>query len=70
MWILSMSPEYPGEKETGAHSSILAWRIPGTSEPPWGHKRVRHDLAMKQQQIYFRCNLSTSFVCMDVRVGL
>ena len=37
------------------HSSILAWEIPWTEEPggrqSWGHKRVRHDLATKQQQI-------------------
>ena len=36
------------------HSSILGWRIPWTGEPagysPWGHKRVRHDLATKKQQ--------------------
>ena len=54
MWILSMSPEDPLMKETAAHSSSLAWRIPGTEEPPWGRKRVRYDLATKQQQIYFR----------------
>ena len=31
------------------HSSILAWEIPWTEEPgglhPWGHRRVKHDLA-------------------------
>ena len=35
------------EKETAAHSSVLAWRIPGTGEPgglPFmGLHRVRHD---------------------------
>ena len=29
------------EKEMAAHSSVLAWRIPGMGEPgalpPWGH---------------------------------
>ena len=35
------------EKEMATHSSILAWRIPGTEEPGglrsmWSH-RVRHD---------------------------
>ena len=39
------------------HSIILAWEIPRTEEPgglnsPWGDKRVRHDLATKQQRIY------------------
>ena len=35
------------EKETGTHSSVLAWRIPGTGElgglPSLGSHRVRHD---------------------------
>ena len=34
------------EKEMATHSSILAWRMPGTEEPagysPWG-RRVGHD---------------------------
>ena len=39
-----------------AHSSILAWEIPWTEEPgglysPWSRKRVRHDLATKQQSL-------------------
>ena len=39
------------------HSSILDWRIPWTEEPgglqsiPCSHKRVRRDLATKQQKI-------------------
>ena len=35
------------EKEMATHSSILAWRIPGTEEPGgqqfWGLHRVKHD---------------------------
>ena len=35
------------EKEMAAHSSVLAWRIPGTREPgglpSMGWHRVRHD---------------------------
>ena len=35
------------EKEMAAHSSVLAWRIPGTEKPgglpPMGSHRVRHD---------------------------
>ena len=35
------------EKETATHSSVLAWRIPGTGEPgglpSLGSHRVRHD---------------------------
>ena len=38
----------------GAHSSILAWRIPWTEEAgrlrSMGSQRVRHDLATEQQQ--------------------
>ena len=32
-WVWSLSWEYPLEKETDIHSSILAWRIPWTEEP-------------------------------------
>ena len=35
------------EKEMATHSSILAWRVPGTEEPvglpSMGSHRVRHD---------------------------
>ena len=35
------------EKEMATHSSVLAWRIPGTAEPgrlpPMGSLRVGHD---------------------------
>ena len=38
---------YALEKEMATHSSVLAWRIPGTVEPgglPYmGSHRVRHD---------------------------
>ena len=33
---------YALEKDMATHSSVLAWRIPGTEEPggysPWGHQ--------------------------------
>ena len=39
--------EDPLEKEMATHSSILAWRIPGTEEPsglpPMGSHRVDHN---------------------------
>ena len=45
MWETCVRPlggEDPLEKGKATHSSILAWRIPGTEEPggynPWGHK--------------------------------
>ena len=33
MWVRSLGWEDPLEKETETHSSVLAWRIPGTGEP-------------------------------------
>jgi len=39
-WVQSLGPEDPLEKEMAVHSSILAWRIPGTIVgcSPLGHK--------------------------------
>jgi len=46
-WVRSLGREDPLEKETAAHSSILAWKITWTEEPGWlqsmGSQRVRHD---------------------------
>ena len=48
-WIPSLGREDPLEKGMASHSSILAWRIPGTGEPGGlpsvGLHRVGHDLA-------------------------
>ena len=41
-WVRSLGWEDPLEKEKATHSSILAWRIPGTIES-MGLQRVRHD---------------------------
>ena len=42
------------EKEMATHSSVLAWETPWQRSlvgyKAWGGKRVRHDLATKQQQ--------------------
>ena len=47
MGIRSLGQEDPLEKEMTTHSSILAWRIPGTEQPGGlqsaGSQRVRHD---------------------------
>ena len=32
-WVLSLGREDPLEEEMATHSSVLAWRIPGTEEP-------------------------------------
>ena len=55
MQVRSLGQEDPLEKEMATHSSSLARKIPWIEEPgglysPRGHKRVRHDLRIKQQQ--------------------
>ena len=61
------------EKEMASHSSVLAWRIPGTGEPgglPFmGSHRVGHDwrdlaAATAAQCLYF------TFVSVDTHTGL
>ena len=46
-WVRSLGWEDPLEKEMATHSSVLAWRIPGTGEagglPSMGSHRVGHD---------------------------
>ena len=46
-WVRSLGQEDPLEKEMATHSSILAWRIPGTEEPSglpsMGSHRVGHN---------------------------
>ena len=46
-WVQSLCQEDPLEKEMATHSSILAWRIPGTEEPgglqSTGSQRIGHD---------------------------
>ena len=45
--VRSLGKEDLLEKETGTHSSTLAWKIPWTEEPgrlqPMGSQRVGHD---------------------------
>ena len=48
-WVRSLGQEDPQEEGLETHSSILAWRIPGTGKPGGllptieGSHRVRHD---------------------------
>ena len=53
----SLCWEDPLEKEMATLSSILVWEIPWTEEPDrlqsMGSKRVRRDLATKQQHIVY-----------------
>ena len=52
--VQSLDGEDPLEEKMATHSSILAWKVPWpktlVGHSPKGHKRVRHDLATKQQQ--------------------
>ena len=45
--VQTLSLEDPLEEEMATHSSVLAWRIPGTAEPSglpsMGSHRVGHD---------------------------
>ena len=54
MRIRSLGREDPLEEGRATHSSILAWEIPWTEEPgglqSMRLQRVRHCLAIKQQQ--------------------
>ena len=43
-WVQSLGREDPLEKGTATHSSILAWRIPGTIQSV-GWQRIGHDRA-------------------------
>ena len=54
MWDPSLDQDDPLEKEMAIHSSIFAWEIPWTEGAWWATvhgiaKRVRHNLATKQQ---------------------
>ena len=46
-WVRFLGWEDPLEKEMATHSSVLAWRIPGTRKsggpPSMGSHRVGHD---------------------------
>ena len=46
-WVQSLGWEYPLEKGKATHSSVLAWRIPGTRQPggllSMGLHRVGYD---------------------------
>ena len=54
MQVQSLTQEDPFQKEMATHSSIPAWDIAWTEEPSrlqsMGWQKVRHDLAIKQQQ--------------------
>ena len=59
----------PLEQETEAHSSILAWEIQRTESLAgyslWSRKRVRHDLATKQQHRVYNAATDQAFGSKD-----
>ena len=54
------------EKEMATHSSVLAWRIPGTGEPGGLQSmrlpRVRYDLAIELQVVLKTCFYKPGFI--------
>ena len=66
--------EDPVEKDMATHSNILPWEIPWTEEPgrgpsPWGCKRVKHDLATKQQQVSIM-DMEIFITCPRKHIGM
>ena len=68
MWVQSLSREHPLEEEMATHSTILAWRIPGTGSLVgcrlWGlAESDTTEATQQQQQVLFKhCVLSCSVV--------
>ena len=60
-WVRSLGPEDPLEKEMATHSSILAWRIPGTEEPgglqSTGLQKVGHNFTLCHHYCYLSLTL-------------
>ena len=48
IWVQSLGPEDPLEKELATHSSTLAWKSHGQRSlggcSPWGHKELDREL--------------------------
>ena len=71
-------PFHALEKEMAAHSSVLAWRIPGTAEPgglpSMGLHRVGHDwsdlAAAAAQLIHFVVQLKLTQPCKAIILQL
>ena len=47
-WVRSLGWENPLEEDMATHSSILAWRIPGTEEPGGPQSRGHKELDMTE----------------------
>ena len=71
-WVISKILYHALEKAMAIHSSVLAWRIPGTGEPgglrSMGPHRVRHDwsdLAAAAKRPLTVCQLLWEFLAWD-----
>ena len=64
--VQSLNQEDPLEKGMATHSSILAWRIPGTEESgglqSMGSQRVRHNLVTKPPHVLVCVSISFLFI--------
>ena len=49
-WVQFLGQEDPLEKGVATHSSILAWRIPWTEEPPWTEAGYTVHMVTKSQR--------------------
>ena len=60
-------------KKMASHSTILAWEIPWTEDPgglqSMGSQRVRHDLVIKQQQMYYESECQRRDILKDLMLG-
>ena len=63
--VQSLNQEDPLEKGMATHSSILAWRIPGTEESgglqSMGSQRVRHDRVTEHEHEFLLIFKKMSF---------
>ena len=66
-WVQSLGREDPREKGTATHSSILAWRIPGTIQST-GSQRIGHDGATFTFTGWVQRRAKTSQHCKELSV--
>ena len=73
IWLSDFTFTFPFhalEKEMASHSSVLAWRIPGTGEPgglpSTGWHRVRHDWSDLAAIVYIHSSVDGHLGCFHV----
>ena len=68
MWVRSLGQEDSLEKEMATPSSILAWRIPWTEEPP-GYCPQDHEESDTTKQLGRKAGAGFAPVCPLLRLG-